>query len=201
MTQLESTKTETQKYCYRLAIYGYGGECKIGTIDSKIASYWQNKGNEFFNDYITGCSFEREELNKKHSIPENYQDLPDWYDLEDICSAHGVEFFDDDTTINVMDEATGEEILEKIITESMLIREEEVDKVLENKVPVCAIGVEKGTWNFPIKTDSPFDVSKLKVVCTPFNESYIISKVQYEDEIIVHEESDVDTKEIRAFFN
>ena len=85
MTQLESTKTETQKYCYRLAIYAYGGECKIGTIDSEIASYWQNEGNEFFEEYMKGSSYERDELNKEHQIPENYQDLPDWYDLDDIC--------------------------------------------------------------------------------------------------------------------
>lgn len=201
MTQLESAKTETQKYCYCLAIYAYGGEFKIGTIDSEIASYWQNEGNEFFEEYIQARSSERDELNKEHQIPENYQDLPDWYDLDDICSAHGPEFFDDDTTFTVMDEATGEEILETMITESMLIREEEVDEVLDNRVPVCAIGVEKGTWNFPIKTDEPFDVSKLKVFCTPFNEAYIISKIQYEDEMIPHEESDINTKEIKVFFN
>ena len=200
MTQLESTKTETQKYCYRLAIYAYGGEYKIGTIDSEIASYWQNEGNEFFEEYMLGSSYERDELNKEHQIPENCQDLPDWYDLDDICSAHGPEFFDDDTTINVIDDATGEEILEKMITESMLIREEEEEKVLENKVPVCAIGEEKGTWNFPIETDKPFDVSKLKVIGTPFNEAYIISKIQYEDEMIHHEESDVVSKENKAFF-
>jgi hypothetical protein len=202
MTQLESAKTETQKYCYRLAIYGYGGECKIGTIDSEIATYWQNEGSEFFEEYVQASSYEREELNKEHSIPENCQDLPeDWYDFDDICSAYGPEFFDDDTTINVIDDATGEEILEKMITESMLIREEEEEEVLENRVPVCAIGIEKGTWNFPIETNAPFDVSKLKIIGTPFNEAYIISKVQYEDEMFYQEESDTDTKEIKVFFN
>ena len=201
MTQLESAKTETQKYCYRLVIYGYGGECKIGTIDNEIAAYWQNEGNQFFEDYVKASSYERDELNKEHSIPKNCQDLPeDWYDFDDICSAYGPEFFDDDTTINVIDDATGEEILEKMITESMFIREEE-EEVLENKVPVCAIGIEKGTWNFPIETNAPFDVSKLKIIGTPFNEAYIISKIQYEDEIFYQEESDVDTKEIKVFFN
>ena len=88
-----------------------------------------------------------------------------------------------------------------MITESMLIREEEEKEVLENRVPVCAIGIEKGTWNFPIETNAPFDVSKLKIIGTPFNEAYIISKVQYEDEMFYQEESDTDTKEIKVFFN
>ena len=202
MTQLESTKTETQKYCYRIAIYGYGGEYKVGTLDSEIAAYWQNEGNEIFAEYVQASSYEREELNKIHSIPENCQDLPeDWYDFDDICSAYGPEFVENETTINVINDATGEEILEKMITESMLIREKEVDEVLENRVPVCAIGEEKGTWYFPIETDEPFDVSKLKVIGSPFNEAYIISNIRYDDEMIHHEESDIITKEIRVFFN
>lgn len=202
MTQLESTMTETQKYCYRIAIYGYGGEYKVGTLDSEIAAYWQNEGNELFAEYVQASSYEREELNKIHSIPENCQDLPeDWYDFDDICSAYGPEFVENETTINVINDATGEEILEKMINESMLIREEEEDALLENKVPVCGIGVEKGLWNFPIESETPFDISKLKVIGTPVNEAYIISKIQYEDENYYQEESDTDTKEICVFFN
>ena len=202
MTLLESTMTETQKYCYRIAIYGYGGEYKVGTLDSGIAEYWQNEGNELFAEYVQASSYEREELNKIHSIPENCQDLPeDWYDFDDICSAYGPEFVENETTINVINDSTGEEILEKMITESMLIREEEEDTLLENKVPVCGIGVEKGLWNFPIESETPFDISKLKVIGTPVNDAYIISKIQYEDETYYQEESDTDTKEICVFFN
>ena len=118
MTQLESTKTETQKYCYRLAIWGYGGEYKVGTLDTEIAAYWQNMGMELFSEYVQASSYEREELNKIHSIPENCQDLPeDWYDFDDICSAYGPEFVENETTINVINDATGEEILEKIVNQ------------------------------------------------------------------------------------
>ena len=202
MTQLESTKTETQKYCYRIAIYGYGGEYKVGTLNTEIGAYWQKMGNELFSEYVQASSYEREELNKIHSIPENCQDLPeDWYDFDQICSAYGPEFFENETTINVINDATGEEILEKMITESMLIMEEEEDTLLENKVPVCGIGVEKGLWNFPIETNAPFDISKLKVIGTPVNEAYIISKIQYEDEPYFQEESDTDTKEICVLIN
>ena len=63
--------------------------------------------------------------------------------------------------LNVINDSTGEEILEKMIIESMLIREEE-DILLENKVPVCGIGVEKD-FGISLLSKTPFDISKPKL--------------------------------------
>lgn len=201
MTQLESTNTKTENYCYRLEIFGYGGECKIGTIDGDIAPFWQEKGNEFFRDYILSRREEREELNKEYSIPEKCQNLPeDWYDLEDIQSLHGPAFIENDSFINIINNDTDDEILETAITESMLVIEDEVDELLHNRVPVFAVGREKGNWIFELETKKPFDISKLKVLATPWNEELIISKFEYEGETIFQSYSETESKETDVGF-
>ena len=186
MTKLESTKPMTKIYSYELAIWGYGGEHHIGILENDMAKYWLNEGKEFFEDYLKASGSWREPLINEHKIPEEYQDLPDWYDFDNF-SVHGPEIFEDETIITVSevitDKKTGETLdAESEVTVSceMIQMEDDSDFVIEDGKPLWSKEPEKGNFTYEIiKSSEPLDITELKLVCKEWMGSVILSHFEY----------------------
>ena len=170
------------KYKYNICATRYGGEHTIGTIDKSVASYWLNRGQDEFEDYMT--DWDREEANEKFNVPKKYQ-LPDWYEIDDIehlCSAE----FEISNVFHVTDEETGEDIAEVPMKDDMiasLVNPFEHSKTWKkkNKVVVYGQSFEKGGFPFEtIETDEPFDASKLKANCTEWDGLKMIHSITYD---------------------
>ena len=185
-SEVESTKPINKTYSYELAIWGHGGEHHIGVLENDMAKYWLNEGKEFFEDYLKASSSWREPLIDEHKIPEEYQDLPDWYDFDDF-SVHGPEIFEDETIITVNEVITELETGKTLDSESevtvshkMIQKEDDSDFVIEDGKPLWSKEPEKGNFTYEIiESSEPLDFSELKLVCKEWMNSVILSHFEY----------------------
>lgn len=194
----------TKKYKYLLWASRHGGEHTIGLIDQKIADYWLEKGkdedsvyDDRFEEYMWAePADDRLELNKKWSVPKEFQIEEYWHDVTDIEHMNGCEFHDTNC-LNVVDEETNKEVAEVYMTEDKLgsVFDPVADGVpgvdMTDKAIVYGQSFEKGGWNFEaLEIDEPFDPSKVKFDVTIWSELKIVHAVDYDGQSLCVEDGD-----------
>jgi len=190
-----------KKYKYTVDISRYGGEHTIGTIPLKVAKWWlENKSADEFEDYMLCDPFddEKEELNK--SIPEEFQINEYWHDMEDIEHTNGAEYAssnylyvheykeDQDGTYHNQGIQIGEYPIDDITIDSTSdpvadATNEDGEITNGDEVIVYGQSFEKGSWEYEeIETDEPFDISKLTVSVTIWDNLKIVDSINYNGE-------------------
>ena len=183
-------------YEYYLTASRYGGEHTIGTIPQKIADYWLDKGQEAFQEYMFAGYWDddKDELNK--NIPVEYQIDTYWHDMDDIEHMCTVEFHDTNV-LYVEDAKTGETVGEINMTEDLLgtvfdpLTEGVCGVDTTGKAIVYGQSFEKGGFNFEmLKTDEPFDASKVKFNVTEWDTLKLVDGIVYDAEMLCVEDGD-----------
>ena len=180
-----------KKYKYDVYISRYGGEHTIGTIPLKVAKWWlENKTADEFEEYVFSHDWndDKEELNK--SIPEEFQIDEYWHDMDNIEHINGAEYASsnyvyvhEDKGESAQAELVGEFPIEDVPIDNSLDPVETFEKFIpDDKVIVYGQSFEKGGWDYEqIETDEPFDISKLSVGITIWDNLKIIDSIHYED--------------------
>ena len=187
-----------KKYKYDVHISRYGGEHTIGTIPLKVAKWWlANKTADEFEEYILSHDWEEDKDEFNKSIPEEFQINEYWHDLDDIEHMNGAEYASsnyayvhEDKGMSTQSELVGEFPIEDVPIETtfdpvdfatdedgMMLNDTKHDEVI-----VYGQSFEKGGWDYEqIVTDKPFDISKLSVGITIWDNLKIITSIYYED--------------------
>ena len=188
-----------KKYKYNIYISRLGGEHTIGTIPIKVAKYWLEKGEDAFENYMLCDPFddEKEELNK--SIPKEFQINEYWHDMEDIEHTNGAEYASSNYLYvheykehNGTFHHQGKEILTYPIDDITIdsisdpvadATDEDGEIANGDEVIVYGQSFEKGSWEYEtIETDEPFDISKLTVSVTIWDNLKIVDSINYDGE-------------------
>lgn len=190
----DTKETEkTMKYEYNLWGSRYGGEHTIGTIPQKVADYWLDKGQEAFEEYM--WSYDHYEKNEDGTIPLEYQ-LSEWWEVDDIEHMSTVEF-SDANVLYVEDVKTKEIVAEIPMTEDLIgtvfnpLTEGVCGVDTTGKAIVYGQSFEKGGFNFEmLKTDEPFDASKVKFNVTEWDTLKLVNDVDYDGDTLSVEDGD-----------
>ena len=197
------------KYKYKILTSRYGGEHVIGTIDKKVANYWLLQGQEKFEDYVFSHNWEEEkdELNK--TVPKEFQIDEYWHDMDNIEHLNGVEYASSNMVyvhdVSEVPEDSfdqGKEVAEIPIEEISIgeMNDPVANAIDENPNGKIANGdeyvvygqsFEKGGWDYEtIETDKPFDISKLKVDVTIWDNLKIVTSFIYDGEYYCNDGGD-----------
>ena len=191
-----------KKYKYNVHISRYGGEHTIGTIPLKVAKWWlENKTADEFEDYIISfCWSDKEEQNK--SIPEEFQINEYWHDLDNIEHINGAEYASSNylyvheykkypkssNIFHTQGKEIGEYPIDEVTIDSITdpvtdATNEDGEIANGDEVIVYGQSFEKGSWDYEtIETDKPFDISKLSVSITMWDNLKIIDSITYDGE-------------------
>jgi hypothetical protein len=173
---------------YKVALWGYGGEYIMGTVDRKIYDYFRYRRLDL-SDFAWDSDYAED-----NNIPEDMWPFPpgSYYDCDDICHEHGVDR--NAGTLQIMDEN------EEVVYERRL---EDIDGYSDDSpewgggeeywigmqpvgtVVFFGVSNEKGTFfEGEIALKSPFDVTKLELSYDEIDGNDIINSVKYEGEQI-----------------
>ena len=140
-------------------------------------------------------SYDHYEKNEDGTIPLEYQ-LPEWWEVDDIEHMSTVEFHDTNV-LYVEDAKTGETVAEIAMTEDLLgtVSDPMGDGVCGVDTTDTAIvygqSFEKGGFNFEtLKTDEPFDASKVKFNVTAWDTLKLVDAVVYDGDALCVEDGD-----------
>jgi hypothetical protein len=173
---------------YKIAMWGYGGERVMGTVDRKIYDYFKSRRLDL-SDYAWDSDYADE-----HGIPEDMQPFPpgSWYECDSMAHASGVNR--EAGTIQIEDE-TGQTVYERQLDGLTGFNEEEpepefeandecwIDQEDPGTVVFVGISSEKGTFfEGDIKLTAPFDIAKLKLGYDEIDGEPIINSVMYDGE-------------------
>lgn len=183
---------------YEYNIWGsrYGGEHTIGTIPLKTAIYWLKKGEDAFEEYMFSGYWDDDKDELNNDIPEEHQIEEMWHDLDDVDHICSVEF-ESSNVLVVEDAKTGKTVAEIEMTEdklgsvcdplSLLTYDDDGDLIDPDTGEMMNLvygqSFEKGGFNFEtIKTNEPFDASKLKFNITTWSTMKLVHAVEYDGE-------------------
>lgn len=189
-----ATQEEKQKFydalaftprTYSIAMWGYGGEIVMGTVERKIFDYFKHRRLDV-SDYAWNYEYAED-----NNIPEEmYPFEPgSWYDCDNMAHASGVNR--DCGTLQITDE-NGTVILEKSIED---IDGSDIELVggdetyITQRAPGTVVFVgrssEKGTFfEGEIELTAPFDITKLSLTYDEIDGEEYITSVQYGDDEI-----------------
>ena len=204
-----STKSKTF-YAYKFKICGYGGKYTIGSISNEMASYWSKLGDDVLNNFIS--TDDKEEIIEKYNVPEKYHEelaWMNWTDFSDISDVCGPFIESGASEIEVYDgyKDSKNPICTIKITEDMIESREFPDegKFFPNKQLIYGFELDKGDYDLKfgyedlVEMEEPFDPKKLKISTSVWDamgqRREILKEIQYGDEYVSIEESDVDNKE------
>ena len=199
----------TKKYKYNFNISRYGGEHIIGTIPLKVAEWWlDNKTADEFEEYIFSHDWNEDKDKLNESIPKEFQINEYWHDLDNIEHINGAEYassnylyvyeYKEHLKSSNIFHTQGKEIAEIPIEDVPIdSTSDPVQELIESKgtlkndVIVYGQSFEKGGWDYEtIETDKPFDISKLSVSVTKWDDMQIIDSIIYDGECLCNEGGD-----------
>ena len=171
----------------------YGGEHTIGTITQEQGQFWYHMGNELFTEYL---HFQNMgwggDLNEKWNIPEHLQ-LSEFYEIDDIDHINAPEFADQnqiefakvtedgkEETVATLDFADAE------VREKVLIADEETVNYEGDDVVVYAQSFVKGGFMTAFEIDGEFDLSKLKILCSSWDDLLLVTGFGYGGDELDH---------------
>jgi len=170
----------------------YGGEHTIGTITQEQGHFWCEMGNKLFEEYLhfqwVGGD-DKDDLNKKWNIPEHLQTLEFW-EIDDIEHINAPEFeasnmiefsIDEEEVIAELDFAKDE------VKEMVLINDEETVNYEGDGVVVYAQSFVKGNFMNAFEVEGEFDLSKLQLKLTKWDDLLLVTGFMYDGEEVDHD--------------
>lgn len=173
----------------------YGGEHTIGTITQEQGHFWYAMGNDLFTQYLhwQNIGFE-DELNKVWDIPTHLQ-LPEFYEIDDIEHINAIEFADGNMIeIATEDDEWCDANPHQVIAQ-LDFSKPEVQKMISanscsasalyegDDVVVYAQSLEKGTFNYAFEIEGDFDLSKLKLCLSVWDDLLLVTEIEYDGEM------------------
>jgi hypothetical protein len=196
MSNSENSKART----YTIKMYGYGGEIVLGRVPARIYDYFRVNGIEL-SDFAVNCE-------DQQILDDDLQpfDPGAWFECDEIAHESGVEM-DESCYIEIFDDL-GEFIwssnleaatLEEVGCEVVSGKDIYASDQKEDSVVFYGQQFEKGTFfEGTITLDEPFDVTKLKFLCTDIEGWSICSGIEYNDTLI--DETNYDVEEGNNYF-
>ncbi len=196
-----------KKYRYRIEGGRYGGECAIGTVTDEFVRYWAPKIKEAeygahggFIEHVLSLSEwddDQEDIDPDSpSIHEDSNDIPGWYEVDDIEHINAA-YADGGFTVSRVpadgsDDWNYDEEEKEVEAywlrgrEGGYISTEPEDKTPEDETPVMIfMSVEKGgfaTWF--VDTDKPFDENKLVMSVNETHMGEFVEDLWYDKELL-----------------
>lgn len=178
---------------YTFKLQGWGGEIVLGRVANKVYDYFKDNRID-----LAEYANSEKDLQK---VPTEFQPFEpsEWFDCDEIAHEWGVEMddscvievFDDDDNIvwaGNLDAAALEEIGCDVVTGNDIYASDQ--KV--GSVVFYGQQFEKGVFfEGSVETSEPFDVNKLKFVCTDIEGWSICTGVEYDGKIIECEDFDL----------
>ena len=188
------------KYNYYLMVGPYGGKHTIGTIPKKVAEYWLDKGADAFDKYM--LDDDHDKINKSGTIPEEYQ-LPVWYELNNVGHVSSAIFCNSNTLtvldVTKLDENVyiekGTEVAKIEMTDDMIGNSDvNTMKLTDEEYVVYGASNDTGFCKFELlKTDEPFESSKLKFYVSAWNKFKLVMGINYNGEDLDNEGMEIST--------
>ena len=167
-----------------ISLSGYGGEIVMGTVDPRVARYWQARDD--FEEYATCWDTEDGPF---ADVPEEYRFIRDgsWYECDNLAHSCGVEM-SAGCWLRITDDMTGDTLLETELDPEILdaagVGFEEFESVEIETGPDRAIFVgqnfEKGLFfEAEVELTQPFDPSKLQFSFSTYDGWRVFNSLSY----------------------
>ena len=186
------------KYRYTVTVEGYGGEHVMGLLSKEQSRFWKepnaidfdNQKVKDFKEYMTNHN---KEDDKKYVDLKEEHKVDEWHLIDDILH-HYCPILNEDSSIVVDDDMTGDNVIEYKLSEVEIDetidpyqnllnsdwnvlrhlsdekkREYGFDFIFGDKQIMFGQNLEQGSFSFEqIETDKPFDKYKLKLLVKLF---------------------------------
>ena len=170
-----------------ISLSGYGGAIVMGTVDPRVARYWQARDD--FEEYATCWDTEDGPF---ANVPEEYRFIQDgsWYECDDLAHSCGVEM-SAGCWLRVTDDLSGETLLETELDPEILaaagVGFEEFESVEVETSRDRAIFVgqnfEKGLFfETEVEITEPFDPGKLQFSFSTYDGWRVFNSLEYNGE-------------------
>lgn len=179
---------------YTFKLQGWGGEIVLGRVPNRVYDYF--KDNKI--DLTEYCNFET----NTQMVPAEFQPFPpsEWFSCDEIAHETGVEMdescvlevFDEDDNLvwaGNLDAATLEEIGCDVVSGTDIYASDQKS----GSVVFYGQQFEKGTFfEGTIETSEPFDITKMKFLCTDIEGWSICSGLEYNGVTVECEDFDLE---------
>ena len=168
---------------YKISLWGYGGECAMGTVNREIYDYFRQRRLDV-SDFAWDSDYA-----EVHNIPEAmWPFVPgSWYECDNMAHTNGVDR--GSGTLQIEDE-NGDEFLQKSLDdcngdddspELEFTNETFIDEQPPGTIVFIGNSNEKGTFfEGEIELTAPFDITKLTLHIEDVDGSEIIGGVSYD---------------------
>lgn len=179
---------------YTLKLQGYGGEIVLGRVPNKVYDYFKNHGIDLA-EYANS-------LKDRQNVPDEFQPFApsEWYECDEIAHESGVEM-DESGILEVTDEdgnivwagALDAAALEDIGCDVVSGTDIYASDQKAGSVVFYGQQFEKGVFfEGTIELNEPFDITKVKFLCTDIEGWSICSGLEYNGILIDGEDFDTE---------